>query len=66
PQESVPVNNIKYNGVNGSGGNAAYGFPSNVCPTSYMGYLRSRTGIMFNLPSDVCFNLYFKRGGVTN
>ena len=52
PQESVRINNIKFNGVDGTGGGTAYGFPSNVCPTSYMGYLRSRTGIMFNLPSD--------------
>ena len=52
PQESVRINNIKFNGVDGSGGKSEYGFPPNVCPTSYLGYLRSRTGIMFNLPSD--------------
>ena len=52
PQESVRINNIRFNGVDGSGGGAAYGFVSNAAPTSYMGYLRSRTGIMFNLPSD--------------
>ena len=52
PQESVRINNIRFNGVDGSGGGAAYCFPSNAAPTSYIGYLRSRTGVMFNLPSD--------------
>ena len=52
PQESVRINNIRFNGVDGSGGGAAYGFVSNAAPTSYIGYLRSRTGVMFNLPSD--------------
>ena len=52
PQESVRINNIKYNAVDGSGGSSAYAMVTNACPTSYIGYLRSRTGVMFNLPSD--------------
>ena len=52
PQESVRINNIKYNAVDGSGGSSAYATATNACPTSYIGYLRSRTGVMFNLPSE--------------
>ena len=52
PQESVRINNIKYNAVDGFGGSSAYATVTNACPTSYIGYLRSRTGVMFNLPSD--------------
>lgn len=52
PQENVRINNIKYNGVDGTGGGQTYATATNACPTSYIGLLRSRTGMMFNLPSE--------------
>ncbi len=52
PQEDMRVNDIKYNAVDGSGGSLEYGIATNANPNSYIGLLRSRTGVMFNLPSD--------------
>ncbi|MBQ2631731.1 MAG: formylglycine-generating enzyme family protein [Kiritimatiellae bacterium] len=65
PMDSVPYNRIRYGFPNQyptDGQYAAYSFPSNPGPTSFLGKLRTKTGIDFDLPSEAQWEFAARAG----
>ena len=69
PMETIGHNDMRYP-IDYSGNQntvtdaeiAAYSWPSNPAPTSFLGFLRSKTGLDFDLPSDAQWEFAARAG----
>ena len=61
PVEQVCYNEIR-NAANDTAANAAYNWPNDPNPSSFLGLLHSRTGIAFDLPSEAQWEFAARAG----
>lgn len=62
PVESVCYNEIRTGAANVTTGNPAYDWPADPNPASFLGLLRKKTGIDFDLPSETQWEFAARAG----
>ena len=62
PVEQVCYNEIRNNSGTSTGGDSTYNWPADPNPSSFLGRLRTKTGIDFELPSDAQWEFAARAG----
>ena len=62
PMEKASYNEIRNNAGNTAAVNAAYNWPADPNPSSFLGQLRSKTGLDFDLPSEAQWEFAARSG----